>query len=147
VSPLKFRVKTDSAVSPIVAVMLLLAITVVLTSVLYVMITNLLPTTSQNPVSVAADVTKYQTNWSIRIVHTATTLGTSAVYLSLSYPNGTILLQPTPLSTIIPEFHDTDPQGILSPGDFILLSIDTYPEGSKFMLMDGKNILFYGELR
>jgi len=130
----------EEAVSPVIAVILLLAITVVLASVLYIIVSNLAQSSTKDVVYIGVVVETSGPNWTVRIVHAPTTLGTSRVELAVSYPNGTLALVPTPLSQYS-GFIDTSPEGTLNAGDRILLPKSTYPIGSTIMLMDEDTIM------
>src|SRR2546427_1518021 len=75
--------KDEAAVSPVIATILMVAITVVLAAVLYVMVSGLLTPTGQGPrvMGVNIGTSGDGTNWTLLITTTPTGLTTSAVKL------------------------------------------------------------------
>jgi flagellin-like protein len=133
----------DVAVSPIVAVILLLAITVVLAGVMYATFSSMiLP--QQNPVYIGCDVHQSYLlggyYWWVDVVSVEPRIQSNAVSLTILYPNSSIALPSTKLP-LVPEFHDTEPNGTLNPGDYFLLSEVMYPAGSTFMLVNDYQII------
>src|SRR2546422_11681626 len=75
----------EAAVSPVIATILMVAITVVLAAVLYVMVSGLLTPTGQGPrvMGVNIGTSGDGTNWTLLITTTPTGLTTSAVKLTI----------------------------------------------------------------
>src|SRR3989441_12230839 len=73
--------KDEAAVSPVIATILMVAITVVLAAVLYVMVSGLLTPTGQGPrvMGVNIGTSGDGTNWTLLITTTPSGLTTSAV--------------------------------------------------------------------
>jgi len=137
----------DEAVSPVIAVILLLAITVVLAAVMYITVTSLITDTEPaSPLGVVPTMSQDRTNWNVKIVQVSTPLNTSTVRFMVTAPNGTVSMQPTPLSQL-PEFHDTDPIGLVSAGDYVLLPTATYPLYSHVLFLKGQSVLSDMELQ
>src|SRR2546425_12357244 len=78
--------KDEAAVSPVIATILMVAITVVLAAVLYVMVSGLLTPTGQGPrvMGVNIGTSGDGTNWTLLITTTPTGLTTSAVKISVT---------------------------------------------------------------
>jgi len=77
-------------VSPVIATILLVAITVVLAAVLYVMISGLLMPTPNGPqiMGVSVGKTGDNKNWTLDVVSTPSGLTPASVYLKLIAPSG-----------------------------------------------------------
>src|SRR2546428_2614898 len=82
--------KDEAAVSPVIATILMVAITVVLAAVLYVMVSGLLTPTGQGPrvMGVNIGTSGDGTNWTLLITTTPTGLTTSAVKLTITTTGG-----------------------------------------------------------
>jgi flagellin-like protein len=130
----------DCAVTPIVAVVLLLAITVTLAGVMWVTFSSITPP-QQNPVYIGCSVHLVGGNWSIDIVSVEPRPSTGVIGFVVLDPEGNISLPSTPLS-VLPEFHDSEPFGILNPGDFVWLPASTYPMGSTIMFTNEYQVMF-----
>src|SRR2546425_11763613 len=82
--------KDEAAVSPVIATILMVAITVVLAAVLYVMVSGLLTPTGQGPrvMGVNIGTSGDGTNWTLLITTTPSGLTTSAVKLTITTSGG-----------------------------------------------------------
>src|SRR5947199_5368219 len=82
--------KDEAAVSPVIATILMVAITVVLAAVLYVMVSGLLTPTGQGPRVMGVNIGRSGdgTNWTLLITTTPTGLTTSAVKLTVTTGGG-----------------------------------------------------------
>src|SRR5436309_5952747 len=82
--------KDEAAVSPVIATILMVAITVVLAAVLYVMVSGLLTPTGQGPRVMGVNISPSGdgTNWTLLITTTPTGLTTSAVKLTVTTGGG-----------------------------------------------------------
>ena len=80
----------DGAVSPVIATILLVAITVILAGVLYVMVSGILRPTGNTPrvMGIVKDKTADGTNWTLTVVSTPLGISTSEVRLTIIAPNG-----------------------------------------------------------
>src|SRR3989442_15889757 len=78
--------KDEAAVSPVIATILMVAITVVLAAVLYVMVSGLLTPTGQGPRVMGVNIGRSGdgTNWTLLITSTPSGLTTAAVKLQRS---------------------------------------------------------------
>src|SRR3989454_7606302 len=82
--------KDEAAVSPVIATILMVAITVVLAAVLYVMVSGLLTPTGQGPRVMGVNIGRSGdgTNWTRVITSTPSGLTTSAVKLTITTSGG-----------------------------------------------------------
>ena len=135
----------DRAVSPVIAVILLLAITVVLASVMYITISSLMPSAPQNPTPLGASVTRRGTQWEVEVIAVSSGVSTSSVYMQVLDSNGSTLIPTTPLANFT-GFMDLSPTGILNPGDRIHLPVALYPAGCWIILGDNQKVLYRHEL-
>src|SRR6266705_3641584 len=89
--------KDEAAVSPVIATILMVAITVVLAAVLYVMVSGLLTPTGQGPRVMGVNIGRSGdgTNWTLLITTTPSGLTTSAVKLTITTSGGLTSLSPT----------------------------------------------------
>src|SRR3989449_8475095 len=94
--------KDEAAVSPVIATILMVAITVVLAAVLYVMVSGLLTPTGQGPrvMGVNIGTSGDGTNWTLLITTTPSGLTTSAVKLTITTTGGLTALNPIALSSL-----------------------------------------------
>src|SRR2546428_4777715 len=92
--------KDEAAVSPVIATILMVAITVVLAAVLYVMVSGLLTPTGQGPrvMGVNIGTSGDGTNWTLLITTTPSGLTTSAVKLTRSTTHTSALQYRTDLA-------------------------------------------------
>ena len=147
--------KNDEAVSPVIATILMVAITVVLAAVLYVMVSGLIstPSTSQQ-IGVNVSRSSDGTNWIVSFTSVPTGLTNTTVSISLSTSSGAVALAATPLGSA----STLQPKGViftpiqsatttLSAGDRILISITTYSSGTTFQLTGSSGILASGTLQ
>jgi len=90
--------KDEAAVSPVIATILMVAITVVLAAVLYVMVSGLLTPTGQGPRVMGVNIGRSGdgTNWTLLLTSTPSGLTTSAVKLTITTSGGLTSLSPPP---------------------------------------------------
>src|SRR5437879_12981032 len=89
--------RNRDAVSAVIATILLVAITVVLAAVLYIMVSGLISPSGSGPqiMGVAVSKTTEGTNWTLQIVSTPLGLTPAMVHLQLVAPNGTSTVSQT----------------------------------------------------
>src|SRR2546421_12394830 len=94
--------KDEAAVSPVIATILMVAITVVLAAVLYVMVSGLLTPTGQGPRVMGVNIGRSGdgTNWTLLITSTPSGLTTAAVNLQITTSGGLTSLNPTAFSAL-----------------------------------------------
>jgi flagellin-like protein len=146
--------RDQNAVSPVIATILMVAITVVLAAVLYVMVSGLVTGPGQTPQSIGYSVSKTQdgANWIIELIDVPAGMKNSTVSLTIFNTDGTISVQKTALSSLL-----TTTSGVryvpitsgdtLEPGDRILVSTTTYAAGSSFELVNADSVLASGTLQ
>ncbi len=119
----------EEAVSPVIAVILMVAITVVLAAVLYVWASSFLGTSKQTPTGALSASKDDEMTWKIQVVKMTPTVSVNSVDFYLLKPDGTTLTTSS-VSDIYGYypgngkgvvFADNDFNGKLSPGDMFTL--------------------------
>jgi len=143
--------KDEAAVSPVIATILMVAITVVLAAVLYVMVSGLLTPTGQGPrvMGVNIGTSGDGTNWTLLITTTPSGLTTSAVKLTITTTGGLTALNPIALSSLTSGSWNTNKAQFVGTGgttvvvgDRLLISTTTYPSGYGVQIADSQGILY-----
>ena len=143
--------KDEAAVSPVIATILMVAITVVLAAVLYVMVSGLLTPTGQGPrvMGVNIGTSGDGTNWTLLITTTPSGLTTSAVKLTITTTGGLTALNPIALSSLTSGSWNTNKAQFVGTGgttvvvgDRVLISTTTYPPGYGVQIADSQGILY-----
>ena len=144
--------KKDDAVSPVIATILMVAITVVLAAVLYVMVSGLLGGTGDTVTTMGVDKGKSGdgTRWILTIVDTPSGLTTGGTFIEIFKPDGSINLTKTDFAALDltgegAEFSG-DGDTTVEVGERVLLSATWYAIGSKVQISDGTRILWSGTL-
>ncbi|MFQ5909802.1 MAG: archaellin/type IV pilin N-terminal domain-containing protein [Thermoplasmata archaeon] len=140
------------AVSPVIATILMVAITVVLAAVLYVMVSGLVsgPNTAPDPVIMRVTRTGDGSNWKLNVDEApGTGLNIATTQVVVISDAGAVLLSATPLSQLSgnASYEDVDGSGDFTAGDYVLLSTTTYPVGSEFQLLGPDGTLAIGNLQ
>ncbi len=141
------RTKLDSAVSPIIAVMLLLMITIVLTAVVYQTFSQI-GGPGEEPVYIGISITRPGDglNWSVTMVSVSREVRTDFVKFVIRNQDWTYLLNYTPISEL-PGLRDLEPVGFVSVGDYVLLPVSLYPPYSHITILAENHLFYDGELR
>lgn len=144
-----------AAVSPVIATILMVAITVVLAAVLYVMVSGLVSGPGSTPQAIGVTVKKTPdgTNWELTLTDVPAGMAPSSVYLIVFKTDGTVNLTKTALSSLSVSSHgaqfvkiDTSATTI-QPGDKILMKTSWYAAGTTFQLVDSDGVLAQGKLQ
>ncbi len=135
-----------------IATILMVAITVVLAAVLYVMVSGLVtgPGTTPRAMGIAVAKTGDGTNWQLTISSVDAGMAPSAVYLTVFYGNGTVALSKTAFGSLSgnEQFVQIDTSATsIQAGDKLLLDVSTYPAGSNVQVADDDGILYQGTLQ
>ena len=137
-------------VSPVIATILLVAITVVLAAVLYVMVSGLLTPVGNGPqiMGVALSKTGDGKNWSLEIASTPLGLTPGGVHLELISPGGQTAVYKTfsalswPADGAVYFGNGT----VIAAGDRLLIDAVRYPIDYQ-VLISSTTILYSGTLR
>lgn len=135
-----------------IATILMVAITVVLAAVLYVMVSGLVSGPGSTPQAIGVTVRKTSdgTNWELTLTSVPAGKSPSQVYLIVFYANGTVALSKTALGSLSgsASFVQIDSSATtIQVGDKILLSTSTYGAGSQYQLVDDNGVLAQGILQ
>ncbi|OGS51024.1 MAG: hypothetical protein A3K65_05920 [Euryarchaeota archaeon RBG_16_68_12] len=147
--------KDENAVSPVIATILMVAITVVLAAVLYVMVSGLLtgPGTGPRAMGVSIRATPDGTNWSVEIQTTPSGELPATTYVLIRNSQGVITLSRTAFSVLTWSAHKaiyqdaTTTAAELRPGDSLLISKTQYPAGSQIEISDDAGVLTSRQLQ
>ncbi|MDX1534936.1 MAG: type IV pilin N-terminal domain-containing protein [Thermoplasmata archaeon] len=140
------------AVSPVIATILMVAITVVLAAVLYVMVSGLVSGPGATPDAIGVTVSQSSNglNWILTFADVPAGKANSTVSLSISDGSGAVLLAATSLDALggVSETYSPITSGsTLAAGDRVLLTVATYPAGSTYQLIDANGVLAQGTLQ
>ena len=134
------------AVSPVIATILMVAITVVLAAVLYAMVSGVLNPVGSGPRVMGVSVTKTANgaNWSLAIVSTPMGLLLSAVRLTIIHPAGGTELSKAfnALSFTVDRAVFVGSGTTVAVGDRLLIDAARYPTGFQVQVVDVGTILF-----
>ena len=137
-------------VSPVIATILLVAITVVLAAVLYVMVSGLLTPVGNGPqiMGVALSKTGDGKNWSLEIASTPLGLTPGSVHLELISPGGQTAVYKTFSALSWPADGAVyfGNGAVIAAGDRLLIDAVRYPIDYQ-VLISSTTILYSGTLR
>ena len=147
--------KDEQAVSPVIATILMVAITVVLAAVLYVMVSGLLVGPGGGPRAMAVDRIRSTdgTNWVLTIISAPSGLTTSLTSVTIQKPDGTSNLTTTSFANlnVAPyeggQFVDSGTVGTVDATDVILLKTSWYLIGARVTFSDATGIMYAGTLQ
>ena len=147
--------KDEAAVSPVIATILMVAITVVLAAVLYVMVSGLISGPGGTPQSMGISASRSPdgTNWVLLVSSTPTGKAYTTTTLSMFRGDGTANLTATAWSSLSTATNGctlvktTSTATAVQPGDSILCKISWYVSGSQYRISDGTNLLATGKLQ
>lgn len=136
----------DRAVSPVIATILLVAITVVLAGVLYIMLSGLLIPGQSGPRAMGIALTKSQDgkNWTLTVVSTPPGLTQSEARLTLFAPNGSVMVSKSFLALVF----STDGALFVGSGSTVAvgdrLLVDTARYGTRYevQIADATSVLY-----
>ena len=138
------------AVSAVIATILLVAITVVLAGVLYIMVSGLISPTSNGPqlMGVVVSKTTDGKNWTLQIVSTPPGLTPSTVHLQIVAPNGTSIVYKTfsALNWVADGASYMGNGMSIRAGDQLFVDVARFPLNYQVMI-SASTILYNGFLR
>ncbi len=145
--------KDETAVSPVIATILMVAITVVLAAVLYVMVSGLITGPGSTPRAMGVTISRSsdQTNWTLLITSVpAGGTATTGTFLTVRGAGGQIVLTAKAFSLLTwnPDraVFQGDGDATVEAAESLLLSTTTYPQNNRVEITDGTQILFSGLL-
>jgi flagellin-like protein len=145
----------EEAVSPVIATILMVAITVVLAAVLYVMVSGLItgPGTTPQVMGVQVQQSGDGTNWVVSVISTPTGKAYTTTSWAILRGDGSTNLTATTWSALSYTTHGCRLEKInaaataVQVGDNILCKVSWYTTGSTYRVLDGTNILATGRLQ
>ena len=144
--------KDRKAVSPVIATILMVAITVVLAAVLYVMVSGLTigPGTGSDTIGVSVSQSSDGLSWVLIFVDVPAGKANSTVSLTIADASGATLFAATALNALggVSETYSPISAGsTISGGDRILLTVSVYGAGSTYQLVHTNGVLAAGTLQ
>ncbi len=150
--------KDEQAVSPVIATILMVAITVVLAAVLYVMVSGLITSPGSTPKAIGVSVSKSGNgaNWILTFTSVPTGLSNATTTLTVTTTSGgATSVTNEPLGSMNAAYLTSNggqyiaslTTGQLGAGDRILLVVTTFPAGDSYSISGGGNILASGTLQ
>jgi flagellin-like protein len=144
----------EEAVSPVIATILMVAITVVLAAVLYVMVSGLIGSPGSTPQSMGVNLqTGDGTNWILVVSNTPTGKQYTTTTLAIFKPDGENNLTATAWGSLTVATHGctlskvTPSATTVQVGDRILCRTNWYVTGSTYQISDGSTILATNKLQ
>ena len=150
--------KDEDAVSPVIATILMVAITVVLAAVLYVMVSGLITTPTSPSTGWGINLGKSTdgTNWTLSMTTVPSGSGPSTVYVTVTTGSGATITSAVQVSlTTIATGGQTNgnqlgygmywtplKSGSVSAGDTVRLSTAVYPSGYTVQVMSGSSVVY-----
>jgi archaeal type IV pilus assembly protein PilA len=146
--------KDEEAVSPVIATILMVAITVVLAAVLYVMVSGLITGPGSAPKAIGVSITKSSdgSNWIMTFTSVPSGLTAGTVFLSVKSASGAGLITQVALSSVTNTTVKYQPAAggtpttatVVTPGDVVLVSTTWCKTGYTSQLTSGSSILYSG---
>ena len=147
--------KDESAVSPVIATILMVAITVVLAAVLYVMVSGLISGPGGTPQALGVSVSQSTdgANWIMVVSSAPSGKAYTATTLAIFKPDGSNNLTATALSSLATATNGcslskaNSASTAVSVGDRILCKTSWYVTDASYQVSDGTTILASGKYR
>ncbi len=144
--------KDEQAVSPVIATILMVAITVVLAAVLYVMVSGLLvgPTGGPQAMGITRQLSPNGANWTLLITSTPTGLSTSGTMLTIVSPGGATVLAATAFSALVYATNgavfQSDGDSTVEAAESLLINASTYPTTYSVRIVGPSGVLYAATL-
>jgi flagellin-like protein len=153
---MKNVIRTDEgAVSPVIATILMVAITVVLAAVLYVMVSGLISGPGSTPQQMGVSLTRSSdgTNWVLLVSSTPTGKAYTSTTLAIFKADGSSNLTATALGSLSAATNGcslskaSSTATAVQVGDRILCKTGWYVTGSTYQISDGTTLLANGKFQ
>jgi flagellin-like protein len=153
---MKNVIRTDEgAVSPVIATILMVAITVVLAAVLYVMVSGLItgPGSTPQQMGVSVSTSGDGTNWVLLVSSTPTGKAYTSTTLAIFKADGSLNLTATALGSLSAATNGcslskaSSTATAVQVGDRILCKTGWYVTGSTYQISDGTTLLANGKFQ
>jgi len=146
--------KDEAAVSPVIATILMVAITVVLAAVLYVMVSGLItgPGGTPQAMGVGVQPSSDGSNWIVTVLSTPTGKLYSSTTLAIFHGDGSANLTATAFASLgaangCSLSKVTTTATAIQVGDRVLCKTSWYVSGSQYQISDGTTLLATGKLQ
>ncbi len=143
--------KDEQGVSPVIATILMVAITVVLAAVLYVMVSGLIGTGTNTPNSIGILRTSSGGNWILTVSGTTGTMTAAQVFMTISKSDGTatnttnVALTALTMGSNGAKYQPAGTSGNVAAADTILLSQTAWPAANGYRVtMTYSSSIVYG---
>ncbi len=153
-------VRTDEqGVSPVIATILMVAITVVLAAVLYVMVSGLISTPTQPGTGWGFSLGQSTngSNWTVGFTAVPPSAAQSSVFITVNSAGGAAIESNQKLSDVYANacqgtsgakglcygmyYHGSSPTAV-SAGDSLLLLVSQFPSGSSIQIVSGSTVVY-----
>jgi flagellin-like protein len=146
--------KDEKAVSPVIATILMVAITVVLAAVLYVMVSGLISGPGSTPTAWGVNIGRSgdQSNWTLTFTSIPSSAATSSVFITIRNAAGAAVTGATNVmfSTIAnggvngynAMYFTPNTASTVSTGDVLRLSAVSYPNGYTVAIVSGTSVVY-----
>jgi flagellin-like protein len=147
--------KDERAVSPVIATILMVAITVVLAAVLYVMVSGLItgPGSTPQAMGISPSRSSDGTNWVLLVTSSPTGKAYTTTTLSIIRADGSQNLTATAWSALATASNGcslvkaTTSATAVQVGDSILCKTSWYSTGTQYRISDGSTLLATGKFQ
>ena len=106
--------------------------------------TVVLRTPGAAPALLTVSVTSSDGNWTLRVVGSDASLSTDSVYFLTRRPSGEAFSPLTALANLSGFFVDQTPEGLVSPGDALVLPQSVFPAGIEYWFLESDRLLAVG---
>lgn len=147
-------VRTDEeGVSPVIATILMVAITVVLAAVLYVMVSGLISSPGQTPTAWGVNIGSSTdgTNWTVSFTSVPASTLQSTTFITVSGAGGAAIVSNVALSSVSAApghtlsnmyYNNAASATLVGAGTTLLLKVSAYPSGSTIQIVSGTSVVY-----
>lgn len=131
----------------VVVVVILVMIPIVISAVLYFMVSGLIQSPGPGPTAMGINLSRTGTNWTATIVATPSGKLPSSTLLTVQNAQGVTVLPLTAFSSLNwptdrGVYEDANPgDAEIRAGDRFVMDVGTYPAGDTFQVIEGQNVL------
>jgi flagellin-like protein len=145
--------KNEEAVSPVIATILMVAITVVLAAVLYVLVLTLIDVDGKIG-AIVLDKDSTATNWTLKVVTVSSTTQAllADVFILVTNPDMSVALSSRAISDMVPgsyyngvRYIEAMTADTLNAGDYFTLDRSLFASGTTVSLFDSEGTTTYAQ--
>ncbi len=152
--------KNEEAVSPVIATILMVAITVVLAAVLYVMVSGLITSPGSTPTAWGVNVGRSTdgTNWTVAFTSVPASTAQATTFITVNSAGGAPLASNQALNLIAAgtcqgtvvatnkcfgmSYSNPSSGTLVGAGTTLLMLITAYPAGSTIQIVSGSSVVY-----